>query len=156
MAEVFTKSKWIWSNSTPSADEYAEFKVNFKRNLSAPYFLHLTADSVVSVKINGELIFFYTEADFAGYKYYDTVELTPYLKEDNLLEFIVWYIGENNQTYLKGPAGLIFEVESNGEKVCVSNENVLSRKIAQYKNGYRKMVTHNLGLVFYTMLQNKI
>ena len=148
MAEVFTKSKWIWSNSTPSADEYAEFKVNFKRNLSAPYFLHLTADSVVSVKINGELVFFYTEADFAGYKYYDTVELTPYLKEENLLEFIVWYFGENNQTYLKGPAGLIFEVESNGEKVCVSNENVLSRKIAQYKNGYRKMVTPQLGFSF--------
>ncbi|MBR2646150.1 MAG: hypothetical protein IKD47_01130 [Clostridia bacterium] len=143
------KEKWIWpKNDTFEKDSYAEFIGKFTANPQEKVEIHIACDSVYNVEINGELAAFGACADYPHRKVYDSVDITAYCKTDNDVKITVWYIGEGSSTYKIGDRGLAFKI-CQGENVLIrSSEEILSRKNINYKNGYAKMITSQLGISY--------
>ncbi len=147
---MLEKSKWIWCNASPEADEYGEFYREFEYS-GGKLRLAISADSNYAAYINGKLAAFGQYADFPYDKIYDEVDVTEFaIVGKNHLAIVVWYYGiENTQVYYKGNAALNFELVCDGITVCLSDENTLSRMSPAYKNHLCKSITPQVGLSFY-------
>ena len=149
---MFTKAKWIWLENE-NIDSYADFVQPFSYK-SGRVTLRLSCDSNYVAYINGKLAAFGQYADYPTHKIGDSVDVTEFVREgDNCLAIIVWYYGDapgyNFHTYAPGRAGLIFEVDADGEILAVSDENTLSRLDPGYKQGRGVAITTQMGLDFY-------
>ena len=141
-------TKWIWSKTKYNKDEYVEYCVNFHSISNKSIFLKIACDGIYSVHINGELAAFSACADYPYYKFYDEIDISKFCKEENDIKIVVWHLGKDSQTYINDKAGVIFEITVGGKTVVNSNENTLSRVMNEYKNGYDKMITLQLGQSF--------
>lgn len=141
--------KWIWvKNDQTEKDSYAEFVAKF----SAPEGkteLVIACDSVYNVEINGELAAFGGCADYPHRKTYDRVDITSYCKAENEVKITVWYFGESSSTYKKGERGLAFRIFQGENTLLRSGEEILSRKNINYKNGYCKWITMQMGYSYF-------
>lgn len=146
---LFEKSKWIWTNSNPQADEYGEFFDSFEYN-GKSLILNISCDSNYAVYLNGEFAAFGQYADFPYDKIYDSVDITKYAKQGkNTLAIRVWYYGiTTSSCYYKGNAGLLYECVADGCVVSASDENILSRKSIAYVNHRVKCITGQMGLAY--------
>ena len=146
---IFYDAKWIWENSSPKIDEYAEFLIEFDffgKDLS----LNISADSNYAVYLNGRLCCFGQYPDYPHFKIYDKRDLFGFARKGkNVLAIRVWYYGiDNSSTYWLGKAGLIFALESGGRPLAVSGVDTPSRLSPTYKQGVGKRITGQLGLTF--------
>jgi len=141
-------AKWIWASNKERENEYSEFTEKFSVSKNEQIVLNISCDGVYSVYINGELAAFSSCADYPWYKFYDEIEITKYCKKENEVKIVVWHLGIDSQTYINDKAGVIFEIVSGGKTVAYSNKNTLSRTMNEYKNGYDKMITLQLGQSF--------
>ena len=142
------KTKWIWTGDKSLKDEYAEFVVNFQCLSDKKTTLKIACDGIYSVYINRELVAFSACADYPWYKFYDEIDITKHCKEENEIKIVVWHLGIDSQTYINDKAGVIFEITASGKTVAKSDKNTLSRIMNEYKNGYDKMITLQLGQSF--------
>lgn len=141
-------SNWIWLDENETQDDsYAEFKDSFKSHGKTT--LRVSSDSFFVAYVNGEVALFSGCADYPHYKLYDEIDITSLCKEENELSVIVWYHGLSTQTYLRGDAGLWFEVYSDDNLVLSSSPETLSRKDVNFKHNYQKIITHQLGFSYY-------
>ncbi len=147
---MFENSKWIWCNSSQSADEYGEFYNEFVYT-GGKLSLGISVDSNYAAYLNGHLAAFGQYADFPYDKIYDVVDITEFaVFGKNQLAIVVWYYGiDTTQVYYKGNAGLMFDLLLDGSSVCFSNENTLSRMSHAYKNHIEKIITPQIGYSFY-------
>ncbi len=147
---MLEKSKWIWCNTSPEADEYGEFYSSFEYD-GGKLCLAISADSNYAAYINGRLAAFGQYADFPYDKIYDEVDVTEFASAGkNHLAIVVWYYGiDDTQVYYKGNAALNFELVCDDATVCISSENTLSRMSRAYKNHLNKSITPQIGLSFY-------
>lgn len=143
------KAKTIWIESENRPDTYAEFMGGFQTTQEDNVYLNLACDSHFAVYINGELACFGEAADYPWYQLYHRVDITKYCSEQNEMKILVWYLGTDSQTYIKGDAGVWFEVTQNDKVLQKSGSHVLSRKNICFKNEYCKMLTLQLGYSFY-------
>ncbi len=141
-----TDAKWIWINNKNEEDSYGEFVSSFSARGKTT--VRIACDGVYNVFLNDELVGFSSCADFPKYKFYDEIDISRRIKKTNELKVVVWHFGVNSQTYINDKAGVIFEVESDGKIVAFSSKDTLSRKMNEYKNGYKKRITSQLGLSF--------
>ena len=141
-------AKLIWTGDKSHKDEYAEFVVNFKCLSDKKTTLKIACDGIYSVYLNGILVAFSACADHPWYKFYDEIDITKHCKKENEVKIVVWHLGVDSQTYINDKAGVIFEIVSGGETIAYSDENTLSREMTEYKNGYCKTITRQLGLSF--------
>ena len=111
--------------------------------------MRVSSDSFFVAYVNGEVALFSGCADYPHRKLYDEIDITGLCKGDDELYIIVWYHGLSTQTYLRGDAGLWFEVYSDESLVLFSSQHTLSRKNINYKNDYKKIITYQLGFSFY-------
>lgn len=147
--EVFKRGKWIWYTKDAFADSYGEFYSDFvwKKGATRCY---LSVDGDYALYINGALVSNNQYADFEHYKVYDSIDLTPYLKEGkNSFAVEVWHFGETSQKYRKAKAGVIFEVYCDKQVLLKSDESILSRESKTYKNGRKKHISTQLGFSFF-------
>ena len=144
------KEKWIWAaNDTVEKDSYAEFIGKFSTTASdKEVSLLIACDSVYNVEINGELAAFGGCADYPHRKMYDTVNVTKYCKAENDIKITVWYFGAGNSTYKTGERGLAFKIRQGDDVLLCSSEDILSRKNINYKNGYEKLITTQMGISY--------
>ena len=144
------KEKWIWAaNDTVDVDSYAEFIGKFNVTFGGGKVeLLIACDSVYNVEINGELAAFGACADYPHNKMYDMVDVTKYCKEENDLKITVWYFGKGSSTYKTGERGLAFKLRQQDTVLLVSSEDILSRKNINYKNGYDKWITNQMGISY--------
>ena len=152
---AFEKARWIWNRENAGADEFADFVCNFDGG-DGDWKLNISADSDYNVYINGELAAFGQYADYPFYKVYDSIDVSDYVRRgSNRMVIKVWYYGIDTQTYVKGRAGLIFELINANNIVACSNKNTLSRPSRDYISGQRKIITSQLGLTYsYDASQN--
>lgn len=145
------KAEWIWlaDDRGLKSDVHASFKKNFTLEEIQNVSLRVSCDSLFCAYINGDLVGFSGCADYPHYKLYDEMDITNFCSQYNELEILVWYFGENSQTYLLSDPGLWFEVSSGGVIVSTSDENVLGRLDDNYKQAYNKIITTQLGFSFY-------
>ena len=145
-ASAFSKAKWIWIHNENRADEYAEFLFNFDAQTNESYIFRVTGDSNFVVYLNGEVVGFGQPTDYPHYKIYDTFTLSPTRACANEVRVLVWYYGIDTQAYIKDDAGVIFELEKDGEILYASSEETLGRLCVQYENYRAKNLTVQLGL----------
>ena len=144
----FEKSKWIWADCQKSQDQYTEY-IDFVRGVAENAIMNLSCDTDYTLYINGEYVASGQYGDFEHYKVYDTVDIAPYLKdEENIIKLLVYYCGVNTQRYRRAEAGLIYEVIADGKTVCVSDESTLSRISPAYASGLKRYVSTQLGFTF--------
>lgn len=142
------RAKWIWRQGEYGADEYAEFydTINYS---TGKIILKISCDSNYAVYIDEKLAAFGQYADYPWYKIYDTIDLTEKTKPGkNNVKIVVWYYGENFSTYYKNRPGLWYEIYENDKLVRCSCKDTLCCKSENYKNGYRKIITGQLGYSF--------
>ena len=145
---VFENSKWIWVNGLEGKNVHAEFYGKFVWK-DGDGICRLSCDSDYVLYINGVVAASNQYGDYEHFKSYDTIDITPYLKEgDNSFAVHVWYWGEPSQRYYTAKAGVIFEVLSGERTLLVSNERIISRKSRGYISGLEKKITYQLGYSF--------
>ncbi len=144
----FQSSQWIWYTDNPTSDSYGEFVSTFFAPKGQGE-IRLSCDSDYALWINGNFVESNQYGDFEHYKIYDTVNITPYLREGkNRLAVLVWYFGLSSQRYFPGKAGLIFEITDGETLLGVSDEKTLARQSLTYESGKKKWITGQLGLSF--------
>lgn len=143
------KANTIWIDMENRPDTYGEFIGTFQSEEEGNIYLNLACDSHFAVYVNGELACFGEAADYPWYRLYHRMDITKYCGEQNEVKILVWYLGADSQTYIKGDAGVWFEVQQNDKALLKSGSHILSRKNISYKNEYCKMLTLQLGYSFY-------
>ena len=147
---MFAKAKWIWKAGEILADEFADFVTEFDATGISPYTLTIAADSNYTVYINGELAAFGQYADYPTYKVCDRVDVTKLVKAGkNRLVVVVWYYGENTQTYIHGDPGVIFEICEQDAPICYSSEQTLSRLSRDYIPHIKQYISGQLGFTYH-------
>ena len=140
---------WIWENTAPQNDEYAEFQANFTAAEGAKTVLRISADSAYAVYLNGELAAFGQYGDFPHYKVFDEVDVSAFCSVgENKLSVIVWYFGMASSVYYPGQAGVWFEVETDGAVVAESGAHTLCRPDPHYAAHRQKIITGQMGFSF--------
>ncbi len=143
--KTFGSARWIWLNKAEERDEYASFKaqVPFEGKRTV---LRLVAETNYIAYVNGERVAFGQFPNYITDKYYDEIDLTPYLQfGENELKITVWYEGFHSATHIDDGAGLLFSVTADGEQIACSNAQTLGAKDVSYLNGRQKMITFQLG-----------
>ncbi len=147
--KIFEKSKWIWKKGEIKPDSYAEFVTEFHTDCEKNTVLNIAYDSLVNVFVNGELVLSRQCSDYPYYKMYDAIDITKFCKKDNELRIFVWYFGCDSAVYYNDIPGLIFEVREGEEILAFSSSETKSREDSRYKNGYKKLITGQLGFSFF-------
>lgn len=143
---MLENAEWIWSDKSYSADEYATFKCAFAAKNAV---LEIAAENDYAAYVNGRLAAFGSYKGYKNRKYVDVAELTEFLNDgENTLEITVWYYGLDTSVNIDDGAGVIFRVQSGGKTLAASGAHTLSRTENRYKNGYKKLITVQLGYSF--------
>ena len=144
----FITAKWIWVDEKSAPDTYSEFYDEFVWDGGNVNCL-LSCDGDYTLYINGQYVESNQYGDYEWYKSYDSIDITPFLmKGRNSIAVLVWHFGTDSQRYIKAQAGLIFELQSNGEVVLASGEHTLARYSKAYRQGAKRLVTSQLGFSF--------
>lgn len=146
VTEAFSQADWIWIHNENRIDEYAEFVFDFDGEAKGVYHFSVTGDSNYNVYLNDAFVGFGQPADYPHYKVYDTFSFANVKKGTNRVRVVVWYYGEDTQTYIKDDAGVIFELTKNGEVIYSSSSETKGRLCANYENYRGKNLTRQLGL----------
>lgn len=142
------KAKWIWQNCNNNADEYVIFYDEF-HYINDKISIDISCDSNYTMYLNGKLVGFGQYADYPHYKVYDTIDLSKFVNYgNNKIVIIVWYYGDDSQTYTKGNAGLIYEVKNNNEIITYSKPGTLCKIANDYINHAKKVITAQLGFTY--------
>ena len=146
--ELVLKKIWL-DGEHAEKDVYVDFLSDFSAAPDKKALLFITCDSMYTVRINGKLAGFGQCSDYPWHKYYDEVDITAFLEKKNRMEITVWFTGYDCLTYITGEPMLAFKAMQ-GEKVLAeSGEEVLSRLNVNYRNGYCKTITTQMGYGFY-------
>lgn len=147
---MFVKAKWIWKAGEILADEFADFVAEFQATGQSPYTLTIAADSNYTVYLNGELAAFGQYADYPTYKVCDRLDVTKFVKAGkNRLVVVVWYYGDDTQTYIHGDPGVIFELCEQDAPICYSGEHTLSRLSRDYIPHVKQLIAPQLGFTYH-------
>lgn len=151
MSTAFQSAAWIWRNAPAGVDEFCDFLTTFEAAEGQPCRLHIAADSNYTVWLNGRLAAFGQYADYPDYKVYDDVDVTDLVVPgENRLVVTVWYYGIDTQTYIRGEAGLIFELtDGEGHVLAASGADTLSRLSRDYISGRNDLISGQLGQTYH-------
>lgn len=149
----FKKAQWIWAKTDYNIDDYAEFYVKLpeKMKTAEKISLRYSSDSVFAAFIGDELVAFSQCSDYPDCKYFDNINLSKsgaFDRDCREMFVKVWHYGADSANYIKADAGVIFELECDGEIVAYSSSETPSRVMNEYKNGYCKIITGQLGFSF--------
>jgi hypothetical protein len=137
------KAQWIWTNNkTPAPNSWVALRHEVSLNPSdEQVYAHISADTKYWLWINGELVVFegsYTggpspvkasprvdEYSIASNKYYDTVDIKPFLKSgNNTIAALVWYYGDEGRKgshISTSKGGFIFQANVDGQLIISDN-----------------------------------
>ena len=145
---MFKKAKWIYASCEVGEDQYTEYLDTLKKSGENTTML-ISCDNDYTLFVNSAYVASNQYGDFEHYKIYDTLDLTPYLTEDeNKIKIILYHCGVNTQRYRAAAAGLIYEISAGGKILAYSNESTLSRLSPTYVSGNKIFVSSQLGFNF--------
>lgn len=148
MDVIFENIPWIWYTDDPQPDSYGNFISHFNY-CGGKVICHLSCDGDYTLFINGKFVSAKQYADFTHYKIYDSIDITHVLLPgENTLFILVWHLGVPSSKYKPERAGLVYKVECDGVTLCHSDTTTLSRENPNYKSGYNKKITNQLGQSF--------
>ncbi len=142
---IHKDAKWIWINDAPRPNEFAYFKEQFCYE-GGQAVLSLCAETDYILYVNGVRVAFGQFAGFPGEKYYDTIDITPFLHSgENRLRLTVRYEGLNSATHIDDGAGVIYSLAVQGETVLCSSEQTECGYEGGYVQGQPRVITSQIG-----------
>lgn len=148
MKELFLDASWIWYTEADEPDTYGDFIDNFNYT-GGKVICHISCDGDYTLLVNGEFVSSNQYGDFEHYKIYDSIDITNYLTiGENTIFITVWHLGIASSRYKPAKAGLLYEIECDGQSVCKSCKETRSRENPNYISGYQKMITPQMGQSF--------
>lgn len=141
-------SRWIWNgNGADAINQYVCFRKEFNLNRKERYLLHICADTDFAVWINGRSVGFGGYSAYPKDKYYDTLDVSDYLKPGvNVLCVLAYYQGINTFCYAKGTPCLIFALVSKED--IIPNEGTLVCEGSGFISGDMPRISPQLGPSF--------
>ena len=147
--------KWIWRDGKRKVDEYVTFfddftfvdgRVNVDISVYGDYALY----------INGGLVSFGQYHDYATYKVYDCVDITPFVRlGKNDVKIIAWYIGKDFFTYRNQGRGLRYSIYTSGTVLAQSHSGTTCALSEEYVSYKEKTITNQLGFSYIYDTRNK-
>lgn len=148
MKNPFEDASWIWYTAAPTPDTYGDFMDELNYN-GGKAICHISCDGDYTLFVNGVYVSSNQYGDFEHYKIYDSIDITDFLVNGkNTILITVWHLGIASSRYKPAKAGLLYEIECNGKSACRSCEETQSRENPNYKGGYQKSITPQLGQSF--------
>ncbi len=145
---MFAKADWIWYTETEKPDTYGDFTDKLYYT-GGKVICHISCDGDYTLFVNGVFVSSNQYGDFEHYKIYDSIDITDRLEiGENTILITVWHLGVASSRYKPAKAGLLYEIEYNGKSVCKSCEETLSRENPNYKCGYKKIISGQMGQSF--------
>ena len=142
-------SDWIWLESAPKENCYAEFRHVFKIDSEESMQLSISAEGQYAVYLNETYIPSTQYTDYPFYKSVQKVELFPSPeKEEQELVIQVLFPGIDTAISMEGIPGLHFELYQKEKLLCVSGEQTQARLMSQYVSGSVEWLTPQLGSGF--------
>lgn len=146
---MFNNSKWIWGRDVTGSDTYCDFISSCICDSKKQTLIRIASDSNYALYINGQYVESGQYSDYPNHRVYDEIDISKYIVDGiNYFAFTVWYMGDGSFIYSHGEAGLIYEIESDGELLLCSDEHTRSSKSERYIPGNKQMITLQLGYSF--------
>ena len=147
---MFEKAKWIVNGGAQGEDTYTEYVFRIPSN-GKEIQLYVSCDGVFAAFKNDEIVpvAFSACADMPEYKLYDCFDLSGKVQKGDEIRLQVWHEGVNTANYIAAPAGMICELHIDGAVVLCSNETMQSRAMNEYKSGYKKQISPQLGFSYF-------
>ena len=144
-----TNGKWIWL-PIRTADSYAEFSLSVKGGKGKKISLAVASEGHYAAYIDEKIVLFSQSGAYPDAPLYDECSVSRYLAdgEEHTLRILAWHPGVDASCYISADPGLWFELREEGRVIYASDEDVLCRKVAGYKEGYKKSITVQLGISF--------
>ena len=140
------KAKWIWLHDDEVKDEHVQFYDSFFHD-GKNAVVKISCDTNYVLYVNGNVAAFGQYPAYPNMRVYDTVDISEYtIKGDNEIAIHVWYWGIPAMVYSVGKAGLLYQIESDGKIVGLSDEKTLCRLAPNYEQGHCKKINNQQGL----------
>ena len=131
---MFLSAKPVWFSPECKPDEYIQATETLSLSaLPGSAILRIAADSDYTVFVNGQLAAFGQYANYPFHRFYDEVDILPYLQIGcNELSVLGWYYGVNSSTYCCGTAFICYEIEAAGDVLLASGPDTQVRPAPGY------------------------
>jgi len=148
MKNLFSNASWIWYTEAVCPDSYGDFTDNFYYKCGKAV-CHISCDGDYTLFVNGVFVASNQYGDFEHYKIYDSIDITNFLNlGENSILITVWHLGIASQKYKTAKAGLLYQIDCEYDTLAKSSSETLSRENPNYKSGYKKMITSQIGQSF--------
>ena len=146
---VLEQAKWIFADAKGEiVDRYFEYQKNFYVEQIADAKLYISAHSQYAVYLNGTFVDCGQYADYEDWKVYDTLAITPYLKEGANELLVQQYVkGMDCATERKQTPAVIFAVILGNQTLFVSDTTCLARENTRFLPN-AEMLTPQIGFNF--------
>ncbi|AQQ71631.1 Bacterial alpha-L-rhamnosidase [Limihaloglobus sulfuriphilus] len=140
-------TKWIWlKDERYPFNHWVEFRETFQVDRLSETKVLIAADTSYQLWINGEAVDDAYFSEFPDDRYYLTKDISGYIKPGkNCLAVLGYYQGINTSRYVKGRAGILFEIQTEGGSLVKSDAGSRARTSPAYLSGDAAMVTPQLG-----------
>lgn len=147
---MFLAAQPIWLTKDYRPDEYIQSAESFHISaLPSSAILRIAADSDYTVYVNGQLTAFGQYANYPFRRFYDEVNILPYLQPGhNELSVLGWYCGVNSSTYRCGTAFVCYEIEADSSILLYSGADTLVRPAPGYVPYQERCISGQLGLTY--------
>jgi len=147
----FTKAKWIWEEGYGGANTYVTFYDLVELTGSADKcVMYLSVDTNYCLEINGDVVSMGQYTDYPFDKVYDAIDLSAHLiPGENRIVIRCWHQGVDTSTARNETAGLIYEIQRDGEVLAFSSTDTFSAPETEYDMGDIGFVTWQLGHTFH-------
>ena len=147
---MFLSAKPVWFSPECKPDEYIQAAETLSLSaLPGSAILRIAADSDYTVFVNGQLAAFAQYANYPFHRFYDEVDILPYLQIGcNELSVLGWYYGVNSSTYCCGTAFICYEIEAAGDILLASGPDTQVRPAPGYIPFQARKISPQLGLTF--------
>lgn len=161
MSFTNTTPTWIWfpdlknSMNFEKMDRNLYFDIihNFditSLDLNKEIYIDISVDSQYILWINGFQVSFGQFPDYPHYKIFDTILISPFLKNgENRLSILAYYIGEDSSTYFKGAPGITFDLHDSHQAISSCTSNTFIRPSLDYKSGVVEKISPQLSYTCY-------
>ena len=142
-------AKAIWGERRNTRDEYMDFTADFKAPKGEKVLLKISTDDKFAAYCNGTLCAFGACQNFPEDKEALVFDITSFCEKENSLKITAWHGGADTQTYIASDAYLAFTVECGKKVLLASDGTVRCTRNLNYRSGYCKRITPQLGDSFY-------
>lgn len=138
-------AQWIWLDANGKKDEFGVFYDVFTA-AEGRTLVRISCAGDYTLYVNGGMVAFGQYPDFAHYKVYDEIDITPFVRSgENECKIVAWNYGEDFSTHREDGAGLIYEITQLGKVLCFSHEGTACALAPDYVSYGERKITKQLG-----------